>query len=204
MISKHWKERLLYAALPLAAVTVGCLAAQDEDPLAGVEVQNRSWASGRFIELQIETTKGTPFLDRASIDDVTGELMALVTELIEGDHDLDDVIIPALDREPIGVRMAVFDDGSIDACSIDVAEGSAIFREIPVQLQITAESEFGGFSVLDRVESEDACEGPGYFFEETEAGEFGQISMCPSSCDALRSAEEAGSSVLVDIVVDAG
>lgn len=203
MIPKQWKERLLYAALPLTAVTIGCVAAQDSDPLAGVEVQNRSWASGRFIELQIETTQGRTILGQVGNDDVTGELLALIHELMEGDDRLDDLILPALDSEPIGVRLAVFDDGSVDACSIDVAEGSAFLGELDVQLQVTAESEFGGFSVLNRVEGEEACEGPGYFFEETESGEFGQISMCPSSCDVLRSAEEAGSSVMVDIVVDA-
>lgn len=201
---RNWKLRILLAALPLAAVTVGCVAAQDDpDALLEEDAQHRAWAGGNYVRLKIVSTQGMTMLP-ADFSQEAAEVAQAAREAAKGGMDLDDLILPALYEEPIGVRLAVFEDGTSDACTVDVATGSNMLGELAVQLQITTTTDFGGVSVLNRVENEDACDGDGYFFDKTESGEFGQISMCPSSCDAVLTAEEKGVPVMVDVVIDQG
>ncbi len=201
---KNWKQRFLLAAVPLAAVTVGCIAAQD-DPgeLLEEDAQHRTWAGGNYVRLKIVSTHGTLMLPD-DFSDVAADVAQAAREAAKGGMNLDDLVLPALHEEPIGVRMAVFKDGTADACTVDVATGSELLGKLPVQLQVTTTTDFGGFSVLQQVESEEACEGAGFFFEESEAGEFGQISMCPSSCDTVLTAEKEGAPVMVDVVIQDG
>lgn len=201
---RKWKHRILLTALPVAAVTVGCLAAQDDpNALLDAELSPRSWAGGQQVRVKLVSAVGRPILQADFQEDMVyvGEA---AREVAKGSIGLDDVILPALYEEPIGVRMAILEDGSTDACTIEVPEGSEAFGELSIQLQVTTNTELGGLSVLNRVEGADSCDGDGFFFEENDLGELGQISMCPASCETIDAAEELGSSVMVDIVIEDG
>ncbi|MEX1366639.1 MAG: hypothetical protein AB1Z98_26170 [Nannocystaceae bacterium] len=199
-----WKHRVLLAVLPIAAVTVGCLAAQDDpNALLDAELQPRSWAGGQLVRVKLVGSAGRPILQPDLAEDMVYVAEA-AREVAKGGLGLDDVILPAMYEQPIAVRMAILEDGSTDACTIDVPEGSEVLGELSIQLQVTTNTELGGLSVLNRVEGAEACEGDGFFFQESELGELGQISMCPASCDTVDAAEELGASVMVDIVIADG
>lgn len=205
---KNWKQRILVAAIPLAAVTVGCLAAQDDmDAVIGNELRDGEFSGyePRRIHVNLIDTENT----KANLNSPLEEAAIAAREALEmareGGSHLDDLILVSLFEDPIGVGFGVDAEGSMDACTIDVAAGAEFLGEAAVHLQLTSGSEFGGFSIVKRVESEEACEGEaGFFFEETEEGPYGQISMCASSCDTMLSAQEAGAQMMVDVVVDEG
>ncbi len=197
---KRWKQLALLAAVPMLIGTAACDRSDDDvDALIDGPVAER-WAGGRNVRLNLLTTQASqwnePFVDWAMV-------MEAAKEAAKGNTDLDALILTAHET-PVGVQLGTLEDGTSDPCTISIPEGSALLGEIPVQIQVTTNTEFGARAVLDRVESEEACEGDGFFFEETEAGEFGQMSMCASSCETVMAADEAGVAVMVDVVLREG
>ncbi|MCR9165644.1 MAG: hypothetical protein ACE37F_00535 [Nannocystaceae bacterium] len=198
---KRWKQLSLIVALPMLFGAAACDQTDgDVDALIDGPVTQR-WAGGNNVRLNLLSTHATrwnePFVDWAMV-------MEAAKESASGHADLDALILTAHHEAPIGVQLGSLEDGTSDPCTVSIPEGSALLGEIPVQIQVTTNTEFGARAVLNEVKNEDHCEGDGFYFEETESGEFGQMSMCPSSCETVLAADEAGMAVMVDVVLREG
>ncbi len=202
---KPWKRRMLIAAIPVAAVTVGCVAAQDDmDALAKSEIDQRNLDLSDLPLLELEILElGPGSVFNNNDEERAAEAAAQWAEYVAGGHaQYDDLTLSALTRERIAVAYGVDEEGASDPCQVTVAMGGEALAEHTVTLRGYHTNAPGELFVMEQREGEEACEGEsGFFFEETEAGTHGSIAMCPSSCDTFASSAEEGGAISLEVVI---
>lgn len=203
---KPWKHKLLVAALPLAAITVGCLAAvEDTDDLVADDAQFRH-ADPQMLYLRISDPgfdwRVNEVMQEAAL--AAAEERAMIKEQHReqagANHRIDDLIYPALIQQNVGVAFSTDAEGAVDPCQISVPVGGGALSEHSVQLR-SVDSFEGQHMAMNRVESPDACEGAGFFFTAGESGEVDAMQLCPESCDVVASAAAEGAAVAMDVVI---
>ena len=207
---KPWKHKLLVAALPLAAITVGCLAAvEDVDDLVADDAEFR-----RAEPLRLDIRIADPGFSWQANDWQAEAAAAAHEEMAQqraearernreqaaGSMPIDDLIYPALVQENVGVAFSTDAEGTADPCKISVPVGGAALSEHQVQLR-SVDSLSIETIVMDRVESAEACEGAGFFFGAGESGELDSMQLCPESCDSVASAAAEGAEIAMEVVI---
>ncbi len=196
---KLWQRNSILAAIPIAVVTVGCVAAQDD--MDSIAEQNVSRASSSLcnqdLRLEvIEVGPGSVFQD----DDAYERVVGMIEGAVGGIYD--DVILSALTEQVIGVSFDADKGGVANPCEIKVAEGATALSDQVVTLYATHTNAVGELFKMEQREDEEACGGgAGFFFQEDESGPNGTMSMCPASCDVVASSAAEGGAVSVEIVI---
>lgn len=190
----NWKRNIFLTAIPIGVITVGCLAAQDDMDSLIAEAQPRSADDEQRVNLRFVTLGDID----VAFDPEWDAYVGYEARKAAKSGYWEDIVRTRLFEDPLAIRFGMDSDGATDACTIEVAAGAEVLGEASVTVGLGLGESFG---MLHRVESEDACDGDGFFFEETESGPFGLMSMCPSSCDSVLSAHKEGISVMLDVVI---
>lgn len=201
-----WKRRVLVAAIPIAAITVGCLAAQEDmDALIEDDAEFRTSVDPRLVRIRINDPGFGEILNNEAAQ-AAMQVWADIKEAQKegGSHHLDDLILSSLIDERIGVVFDRNSRGQVDPCTIDIAEGAEALGAYRVQLRAYDSGAPGELRVMEAVESADSCDGDGFYFGEGEAGTASQISLCPESCDAIGGSAAEGNVVEMEMVVGEG
>ena len=202
---KLWKRNLIAAAIPIAAITVGCVAAQDDmDALAIDDMTNSAlrFSEAPVMRLKIiEIGPGSVFSDDEA-ERAAERAEQWVEHILGGAFRYEDAILSALTHERIAVAFDVDKEGTSDPCQVTIAKGSEAVAEQTVTLRGYHTNAPEELFVMEQRESEEACEdGSGFFFDETEAGAHGAIALCPSSCDTFASAAAEGVAIGLEMVI---
>ena len=204
---KTWKRNLLRSAIPIAAITVGCVAAQEDiDALALDDVENRSECLFH-PNLEVEIVEiGPSAAARLSADDHEDRAEAMVEMWVHGEFTpMEHIILSAITNERIGVTFGVDEAGQANPCQLRVPEGSAALGELGVSLRGYDSNAPGEMLVMNQREGEDACgDEAGFFFVEGESGPYDTMAMCPASCDAVASSAAEGGTVAIEVILSEG
>lgn len=198
---KLWQRNLILTAIPIAVVTVGCVAAQDDmDSLVRDDVsRSANLLVGKDLRLEvIEVGPGSVYAD----DNPYERIVGMFEGAIGGSDLYDDVILSALTEQAIGVAFDADKDGIANPCEINVALGSEALKDQTVTLYATHTNAIGELFTMEQRENEGACgDKAGFFFEEDESGPHGTMAMCPVSCDIVASSVAEGGRVAVEMVI---
>lgn len=201
---KLWKRNLVLSAIPIAAITVGCVAAQDDlGELARQDITHR-WGCLSHPNLAVEIVEvGPSVAERLDDDDYEDRAEAAVEMWLAGELQVDDFVLSAITNEQIGVAFGVDEGGTANPCQLNVPQGSAALGAVSVSLRGYDTNAPGEMMVMNQQESEEACGNEaGFFFVEDESGPFGTIAMCPSSCDALAGSAAEGGTIAVEVILN--
>lgn len=202
---KLWKRNLIVAAIPIAAVTVGCVAAQDDmEALAKDDIERSELNLSELPPLELEIIEIGPGSRHTQdeADRAAERAAAWAEQIAAGGYYYEDLILSALTDERIAVAFGTTEEGASDPCQITVAMGSDALAGQTVALRGYHTNAPEELFVMEQRESEEACEGgSGFFFEETEAGSHGAIAMCPSSCDNFASSAAEGGAIGLELVI---
>ncbi len=197
-MNHKWKRNSLVAAVPLAGVLVGCLAAQED--MDDLLEQETAFRNGPTPALSLRIVDEGP--GHAVAEEAYEAVCGIKEELREGGLEfLNDLILTSIDQAKIGVAFGTDAAGDANPCQIDVAVGAEAMGGYAVHLRAFQTGARGEFMTMAPVENAAACDGDGFYFQANEGGVNDSLSLCPSSCESVATAVGEGETVMMELVV---